>query len=230
MGQFFDSLLVNDVLAAVQNVENSAIRNVVENNIKYDVEMRKEKVRMVSIPLYLDKNTVRIINNCLILNVSTVKRCNFKFMALNFAGKDEQTLFSTDIDVCCDKELKLDINNIRRFSLVFSFLSDCDIQELIYDFDVNDDNTLESEKKKVKIDGKIVNISTIFQRGIEESNNGSSILNTTCIICCTDVVSMISCPCMHCCMCESCSKSYTKISTYCPICRQQIEEIINLDI
>lgn len=67
--------------------------------------------------------------------------------------------------------------------------------------------------------------SSAADEGFEDSDPGKE-----CVICMTEPKDTAILPCRHMCMCSECSKALRLQSNKCPICRQPIEELIEIKI
>ncbi|GKV19535.1 hypothetical protein SLEP1_g29779 [Rubroshorea leprosula] len=65
--------------------------------------------------------------------------------------------------------------------------------------------------------------SSAPEEGFEDSDPGKE-----CVICMTEPKDTAVLPCRHMCMCRECAKELRKQSNKCPICRQHIEELIEI--
>ena len=73
-------------------------------------------------------------------------------------------------------------------------------------------------------DGKIYTISKVF--GQDEELQMSEGM---CLICYSSTANVLALPCRHCSMCSKCGKRFAALSSNCPICRQKVTELIEIE-
>ncbi|KAL8540801.1 hypothetical protein ACS0TY_002134 [Phlomoides rotata] len=86
-------------------------------------------------------------------------------------------------------------------------------------------------KQILSIDGSRYELREIF--GISDSNEAAiSDVDSgkECIICLTEVKNTAVLPCRHMCMCSDCAKMLRLQSNKCPVCRQPIEELLEIKV
>ncbi|KAL3538054.1 hypothetical protein ACH5RR_001420 [Cinchona calisaya] len=72
---------------------------------------------------------------------------------------------------------------------------------------------------------EIFGISNEDERAINDKDSGKE-----CVICMTDPKNTAVLPCRHMCMCSECAKELRLQSNKCPICRQPIEELLEIKV
>ncbi|KAK7832271.1 putative e3 ubiquitin-protein ligase lul4 [Quercus suber] len=72
---------------------------------------------------------------------------------------------------------------------------------------------------------EIYGIGSSEAEGFDDSDPGKE-----CVICMTEPKDTAVLPCRHMCMCSECAKALRLQSNKCPICRQPIEELIEIKI
>ena len=82
-------------------------------------------------------------------------------------------------------------------------------------------HSLKIEKQKLKTFGMWIKIHDIYN---------SSLDNGECLICCTNLRNTIFLPCNHACTCNTCAHSLKMRNNPCPICKNQIKDLLILEV
>lgn len=85
-------------------------------------------------------------------------------------------------------------------------------------------------KQKLWIDGVCYELREIYGIGTSAESFKDEDLSKECVICLTEPKDTAVIPCRHMCMCSECAKELRLQSNKCPICRQPIEELIEIKI
>ena len=82
-------------------------------------------------------------------------------------------------------------------------------------------HSLKIELQKLKTFGMWIDIHDIYN---------SSLDNGECLICCTNLRNTIFLPCKHACTCNTCAHSLKMRNNPCPICKNQIKDLLILEV
>ncbi|KAK6913880.1 hypothetical protein RJ641_021201 [Dillenia turbinata] len=80
------------------------------------------------------------------------------------------------------------------------------------------------------VDGDRYELREIYGIGNSAADFDDSDPGKECVICMTEPKDTAVLPCRHMCMCSECAKELRIQSNKCPICRQPIEELIEIKI
>ncbi|MQL73814.1 hypothetical protein Taro_006178 [Colocasia esculenta] len=86
-------------------------------------------------------------------------------------------------------------------------------------------------KQILWVDGERYELKEIF--GLADSANAEGSSNDSgeeCVICMTEPKNTAVLPCRHMCMCSECAKALRLQSNKCPICRQPVEELMEINV
>ena len=82
--------------------------------------------------------------------------------------------------------------------------------------------------EKIVVNGIIQTISKVYRQENDENESSDNGFNDgLCLICCTEVSTVIAFPCRHCCMCRECAERFSTVSCHCPVCRAIVTELID---
>lgn len=88
-------------------------------------------------------------------------------------------------------------------------------------------------KQILWIDGERYELQEIFglvNSSDEPLNDGDDDIGKECVICMTEQRNTAVFPCRHLCMCADCAKSLRLQSNKCPICRQPVEKLMEINV
>lgn len=68
----------------------------------------------------------------------------------------------------------------------------------------------------------------ITRRTISSTSSGSPQSSDTCVVCLERKKTVVVMPCKHLCMCQNCSNQLQQYQSHCPICRENIAELISV--
>ncbi|KAJ9538330.1 hypothetical protein OSB04_031063 [Centaurea solstitialis] len=85
-------------------------------------------------------------------------------------------------------------------------------------------------KQILWIDGVRYELREIYGIGHSDKNVNDTASGSECVICMTEPKDTAVLPCRHMCLCSECAKALRLQSNKCPICRQPIEELMEIKI
>ena len=122
----------------------------------------------------------------------------------------------TIYDVCIELVPILEENESKKNELVFVSLCNLEQEDI-----ERHPHSLKIELQKLKTFGMWIDIHDIYN---------SSLDNGECLICCTNLRNTIFLPCKHACTCNTCAHSLKMRNNPCPICKNQINDLLILEV
>jgi hypothetical protein len=108
--------------------------------------------------------------------------------------------------------------------LKFDFEAPGDVTARIFTIRfANDESTITDDK--IVNNGAIFTISKVYREPSGE-NGDAGFSEGLCLICCTEIATVVAFPCRHCCMCRACSERFATLSNHCPVCRAAVAELV----
>lgn len=197
---------------------NAAIADHLQEFQPAAIPIRKVVASHLSVPVALNNPIFTDIND--------------KTMTISFSttANGKVTLESKSSTESFDYEIGMELTQVfirptdEAFTLKFDFDSLKGVTCRIYSFQSHNNQEPTVSDDKIIIDGVVSTISRVYRQQGLDGDDGFS--DGLCLICCSEVATVVAFPCRHCCMCRECSERFATMSSHCPVCRTTVTELI----
>ena len=199
------------------------------------IPFRKEKPKTLDVPVCLNSPIFQKTNDGnLQISFSTAQNGEFIVSLSDFiefdipqnkneTNQNDMILISSTFPSALDQICTFPSPK-KDFDVSFYFDVENGVSMRRFHFQVKEKGEPQLTEDAIICDGKIYNISKIY--GQDED---SQITEGMCLICYSDTANVLALPCRHCSMCSKCGKRFATLSSKCPICRQVVTELIEID-